>query len=120
MNDRVGVHVIASADELNEVESSFWFAVAASTAEEVEEGLCSVEERGSVHGREWQKRESEEEPGTNPVGAEFELHVDVAFVLEAVFKGDDVGMLHCLMNLDLSEELLPDTTALVSLGMRLG
>jgi len=60
MNDRVGVHVIARADELNEVESSFWFAVAASTAEEVEEGLCSVEERGGQYMGEKAKERAEE------------------------------------------------------------
>lgn len=33
------------------------------------------------------------------------MHVDVAFVLEAVLKGDDVGVLHCLVDLDLAKEL---------------
>lgn len=56
---------------------------------------------------------------TNPVGAELELHVDVAFVLEAMFEGDDVGVLHCLVDLDLSEELLQRNSSSAQLGVRL-
>lgn len=39
VNDRVGVHVVAGADELRQVEARFGFRVALADAEEVEEGL---------------------------------------------------------------------------------
>lgn len=39
------------------------------------------------------------------VRAQFELHVHVALVFEAVLKVDDVGVLHRLVDLDLREQL---------------
>jgi len=43
--------------------------------------------------------------GTHAVGAQLELHVDVALVLEARLERDDVGVLHRLVDLDLGKEL---------------
>lgn len=56
-------------------------------------------------GRREREAGRERDERTNPVGAQLELHVNVAFVLEAVLKGDDVGVLHCLVDLDLAKEL---------------
>ena len=42
---------------------------------------------------------------THAIGTEFELHVDVAIVFEAVFECDDVGVRHGLVDLDLGKQL---------------
>lgn len=42
---------------------------------------------------------------THAVGTELELHVDVPIVLETMLKGDDVRVVHRLMDFDLSKEL---------------
>lgn len=52
---------------------------------------------------------------TDAVGAEFELHVDVPGVFEAVLERDDVGVLHRLVNLDLAKELGDGRSCVVSL-----
>ena len=65
MNDLVGVHVMASADELNHENTSFHLCKAAAPAQH-------------VHKR--------------PRGAEFQRHIYVIMVFEAIVKGDNVGM----------------------------
>lgn len=100
MDDRVGVHVVAGADELRQVEARFGLGVALADAEEVEEGLAGS--GGCVSGEE---RRGGRGKGAHAVGAQLELHVDVALVLEAVLEGDHVGVLHGLVDLDLGKEL---------------
>jgi hypothetical protein len=65
------------------------------------------------------------------LSTQFELHVDVAFVFEAVFESDNVWMIHRLMNFDLRKKLFSQTEristsqsyyahALAYLGFRFG
>ena len=60
---------------------------------------------GEVGVREREERPGGRGKGAHAVGAQLELHVDVALVLEAVLEGDHVGVLHGLVDLDLGKEL---------------
>lgn len=122
VNDRVGVHVVARADELSEVEPRFGFRVAFAGAEDVKHRL--LKEVGNryelvrdLRARIWRGGggEGKGDSATHAVGTEFELHIDVTVVFKAVFECDNVRVRHGLMNLDLGKQLRGECNRPVSL-----
>lgn len=73
VDDLVGVHIVASPDDLDEEKTCFGFGVSFSTTEHVHHAACF---------------------------AEFEGHVHVFVVFEAFFESDNVGMLECAVEFD--------------------
>jgi len=84
MDDLMGVHVVACANELDHEEAGFRFREAATTAEHVHERSRS---------------------------AEFEGHVHVVGIFETILEVDDVGMFKRAMYFDFCVELCINSLA---------
>ena len=78
VDNLVSVHVVACTGKLDDVEAGFGFSEAAATAQEVHERTA---------------------------GAEFESHVDVFLVVEAVLEAHDVRVFEGAMNFDFCVQL---------------
>ena len=78
VDDLVGVHVVACADELDHEKASFGFGKSATAAQHVHE---------------------------RSRGAEFKRHVDIVIVFEALLEVDDVGVLERAMDFDFCVKL---------------
>lgn len=100
------MHVIASADELGQVEARLGLGVALPDAQDIEEGLRARFLRQS--GSPAVALPSVRSAGLNStyaIRAQLELHVYIAVVFKAVLERNDVGVRHGLVNLDLGKEL---------------
>jgi hypothetical protein len=87
VDDLVGVHIVAGADELNHEEAGFGLGEAAAAAEHVHEGST---------------------------GTEFEGHVDVLVIFEAFLESNNVGVFEGAVDLNFCVELMGDEGGLAT------